>query len=159
MQVIVTIAVRNPEWYWSKEELQDAGEYRKEWEVINEGKIYKHLPSEAFEIGFDVMDIKENRNATFDIKLVSEDRKQSISHGLQDVTVLDFIGEKDKVSTVISNSLIHQYIAARQKEYKYYVYFYIKENTEYERLNQFVWLSKEHQQELETALDIQISDK
>ena len=159
MRVIVTIAVRNPEWYWSKEALQESGEYRKEWEMINESKIYKHLPSEAFEIAIDVMDIKENRNAIYDIKLVSEDRKQSISHGLQDVTVVDFIGEKDKVSTVISNSLIHQYIAARQKEYKYYVYFYIRENTEYERMNQFVWLSKEHQQELEAALGIQISDK
>lgn len=159
MKVIVIIAVRNPEWYWSKEELQESGEYRKEWEMINEGKIYKHLPSEAFEIDFDVVDIRENRNATFDIKLMSEDRKQSISHTLQEVTVVDFVGEKDIVSTVISNSLIHQYIAARQKEYKYYVYLYIKEHTEYERLNQFVWLSKEHQQELEAALGIQISDK
>lgn len=157
MRVIVTIAIRNSEWYWSNEELQEAGEYRKEWVMINESKILEHLLSETFEVGFDVMDIKDNRNAIFNLKLLSEDRKQSISYTLSNVTVVDFIGEKDKVSIVISNSLIHQYISARQKEYKYYVYLYLKECTEYERLNHFIWLSKDHHQELENDLGIQLN--
>lgn len=157
MRVTVTIAVRNSEWHWSNEELLKAGEYRKEWEMINEGKIFKHLPSETFEVGFDVIDIRDNRNAIFNLKLLSEDRKQSISYTLSNVTLVDFIGEKGKVSMVISNSLIHQYIATRQKEYKYYVYFYLKECTEYERLNHFVWLSKEHHQELENDLGIKLN--
>lgn len=159
MRVVVTIAVRNPEWYWSEEKLQETGEYRKEWEAINEDKVEKHQPSEAFEVGFDVADIKENSNSTFDIMLVSEDRSQSISHTLENITVVDFIGNEEKLSVVISNSLIHQYIAARQKEYKYYVYFYLKENTPYERLNSFVWLSDEHRQELAKSLGIEFDNK
>lgn len=159
MRVIITIAVRNPDWYWSKEELQEAGEYRKEWEVLNEDKVEKYLPSEAFEIAFDVRDIKENRNGTFDIRFVSEDKSQSISHSVKQVTVVEFIGTDQSISIVISNSLIHQYIAARQREYKYYVYFYLKENTPYERLNQFIWLSDGHRQELEEELGIQIGER
>jgi hypothetical protein len=58
MKVVVTIAVRNPEWYWSKEEMREAGEYRKEWEALNDDKIWKHIPSDTFEIAFDVQDIK-----------------------------------------------------------------------------------------------------
>ena len=66
MTVIVTIGVRNPEWYWTKEQLQDAGEYRKTWEAINEDKIYKHIPSDQVQIDFDVKDIKENRKANYE---------------------------------------------------------------------------------------------
>ena len=61
MKVIVTVGVRNSQWYWSTEELKKAGEYRQEWEALDEDKIEKYLPSETFEINFDVVNIKEER--------------------------------------------------------------------------------------------------
>jgi hypothetical protein len=39
MKVILKIAVRNPEWYWSEEELEEAGDYRNEWEALNKDKV------------------------------------------------------------------------------------------------------------------------
>ena len=63
MKVILTIAVRNPDWYWTKEEMDNAGDYRNEWEALNEDIVWKHVPSDTFEIPFDVKDIKENRKA------------------------------------------------------------------------------------------------
>jgi hypothetical protein len=157
MEVILTVAVRNPEWYWSKEELEEVGDYRKEWEAINEGKISKHVPSEEFEIPFDVTEIKENRKGEFQLILISEDRTNSISHYLTDVTIVQFLGEKDqkKIEVVISNSLIHQYIGVRQKHYKYYVYFYLKANIPYEKLHQLIWISDAHRKELEELIGIQ----
>jgi hypothetical protein len=161
MQVILTVAVRNPEWYWTKEELKEAGDYRKEWEALNEDKVWKYVPSDAFEISFDVTDIKENRNAEFEVRFISEDKTQSIAHNLKDVTIIQFIGEgeHEKTEVVISNSLIYQYIGARQRQYKYYVYFYIKENAPYEKLHQLVWISDNHKRELEESLGMQFQEK
>jgi hypothetical protein len=53
--------------------------------------------------------------------------------------------------------LIHQYIGARQKQYKYYVYFYLKENADYERLHQLIWLSQKDKMELEAKLGFQFN--
>ena len=61
--------------------------------------------------------------------------------------------QKDKQ---VSDSLIYKYLAARKKKYKHYVYFYLKENTSYTRLNALVWLSDEHRKGLEQTLNIQI---
>ena len=154
MKVILTVAVRNPDWYWTKAEIENAGDYRKEWEALNEDKVWKHVPSDTFEIPFDVKDIKENRKAEFDFKFTSEDKSQSASCRIHDLTIVQFIGEKanEKVEVIISNSLIHQYISARQREYKYYVYFYIKENLSYERFHQLIWLSEEHKVRIEQQL-------
>jgi hypothetical protein len=158
MKVILTVAVRNPDWYWSKEQLKEAGDYRKEWEAINGDKIWKHVPSDSFEIPFDVKDIKENRKDEFELKFISEDKTQSLSHIVKDMTIVEFIGENDqKTEVAISNSLIHQYIGARQKQHKYYVYFYLKENASYERLHQLIWLSEKDKIELEEKLGLQIN--
>jgi hypothetical protein len=160
MKVIVTIAVRNPEWYWSKEKMQESGDYRKEWEAINEDKIWKHVPSDTIEIAFEVKDIKENRNTEYELEFVSADKAQSFSHTIKEVTAIQFIGDKpnEKAEVVVSNSLIHQYIGARQKEYKYYIYFYLKENWPYERIGQLIWISENHKTELENALGIQFTE-
>lgn len=156
MKVVFTIAVRNPEWYWSKDELRGAGDYRKEWEAINGDKVSKHASSESFEVPFDVKDIKENRQATFNFDFTSEDKTQIISHCLKDLTIVQFIGASDeKAEVIISNALIHQYISARQRQYKYYVYFYIKENARYVKLGQVIWLSEQHRLELESSLNIE----
>lgn len=154
MKVILTIAVRNPDWYWTKEEMDNAGDYRNEWEALNEDIVWKHVPSDTFEIPFDVKDIKENRKAEFDFKFTSEDKSQSASCLIKDLTIVQFFGEKEneKSEVIISNSLIHQYIGARKREYRYYVYFYIKENVSYERFHQLIWLSEEHKLEIEQRL-------
>jgi hypothetical protein len=154
MKVIFTIAVRNSDWYWTKEEMENAGNYRKEWEALNEDKIWKYVPSDTFEVPFDVKDVKENREAEFDFKFTLEDKSKSASCHIKDLTIVQFAGEneEEKIEVIISNSLIHQYIGARQKEYKYYVYFYIKENLYYERFHQLIWLSEEHKLEIEQKL-------
>jgi hypothetical protein len=159
MKVILTIAVRNPEWYWTKEELDKTGDYRKEWEALNEDKVWKHVPSDSFEIPFEVKDIKENRKAEFEFKFTTENKAQSVSHIIKNLTIVQFMGnnENEKIETIISNSLIHQYIGARQKQYKYYVYFYLKENTNYEQLHQLIWLSEKDKLELEEKLGLQFN--
>jgi hypothetical protein len=73
--------------------------------------------------------------------------------------LLSLLGKKnEKTEVVVSNSLIHQYIGARQKEYKYYIYFYLKENASYERLGQLIWISESHKNELESALGIKFTE-
>jgi len=50
-----------------------------------------------------------------------------------------FIGDENKkAAVVISNSLIYQYVGARQKEYKYYVDFYLKKLLFYKRFHQLI---------------------
>jgi hypothetical protein len=139
MKVIVTVGVRNSEWYWSKEDLIEAGDYRKEWEALNEDKVEKFLPSDTFEIGFDVDNIIEDRKTGFDL-LYHKDGVPSKYH-LEDVSVFTFLSkEGEKVEVVISNPLIHQYIAAKQKEYAQYVYIYLNENIKYKKGNSFSWM-------------------
>lgn len=139
MKVIVTVGVRNSQWYWSTEELKKAGEYRQEWEALDEDKIEKYLPSETFEINFDVVNIKEERKRDYEI--LYNMNGISLSYNLEDVSVITFFGNDNlKTDIVISNPLIHQYIAARQKEYKHYIYFYLKENSEFVKGNRLTWM-------------------
>jgi hypothetical protein len=160
MKVVLTVAVRNPEWYWSKQELEEVGEYRKEWEALNEDKIEKHLPSWAYEIAFDVKDIKENREAEYEISFVAKENKaEKMTYCLKDVTVVTFVGDNHTSDVVISNSLIYQYVGVRKMGYKYYIYFYLKGDVSYEKLHQLIWISEQENTLLEETLGIKAVTK
>lgn len=149
MKVIVTVGVRNPEWYWSTEEIKKAGEYRQEWEALNEDKIEKYIPSETFEIDFDVVNIKEERKREYEI--LYNMNGISSSYNLEDVSVITFYGNDNVKSDIaISNPLIHQYIAAHQKEYKTYIYFYLKENCKFVKGNRLTWMLESDQKNIIT---------
>src|SRR4051794_5411187 len=99
--------------------------------MINEDKVEKYLPSVTFGFKFDVERIEENREAEFKFELNAKGERV-LSHPLKNLTVVNFLGPNNESGRVIiSNSLIHQYIGARKKGYKYYTYFYLKENIPY----------------------------
>jgi hypothetical protein len=153
MKVMLTVGQRNPKWFWSKEEMKEFGDSYKEWQIINEGKIDKFNPSWSYQMSFDVKEIIDNRNADYELKVRrSPDSNQEISVVLNDVTVLKFIGEIDTAEIVISNSLIHQYIEAKKRKYKNYIYFYLKENLEFEHFDRCFWLAESDLMKVDQAL-------
>jgi len=154
MKISVNIRVRNPEYYWSKQELDKSkrgeGMSREEWLMINDSKVWKHIDFVAFEYNFEVLSCNDNRNGIFDLRFKSsndESFEDAIESNIQldNVTVLEFLGKKDKGYTVVSNELLHQYIGSKKgKDGRYYWYFYIKENTPYNKFSDNIWLSDTH---------------
>lgn len=151
MEVTFTVAIRNPLWFWPKEEMKKEKDYRKTWEAINADKIDKHNPFWQYKIPFDVEEIKENRETEHQIKLASaKDNNGSIYFTLKDVSVVTFISKTEKMEAVISNSLIHQYLGAKQQEYINYVYFYLTENCRYYHpVDQLIWMSESAKKEMD----------
>jgi len=148
MKAHLTIAVRNPDWFWTKDQLDEARDYRKEWEALNEDKVPKFVPSETLEVAFDVEEIIDNRHTSFEIPLKSKNGDIATCN-LEDLTVVEFRGKIDTWKAAVSNSLIHQYMGARKQEYKLYVYFYIKENVRFHQVAPGIWISEAHKQILE----------
>lgn len=151
MKIAVNIKVRNPEWYWPKERMSDSKNKdsmsRKEWEMLNEDKIPKHSAEVDFEYNFDVISYKDNRNSKFGITLFKTNNETTnnplpVTFTLHDVTVVEFDGGLEKSYVVVSNELIHQFISARQnRNGRFYWYFYLKENSEYVKLTNNIWVS------------------
>lgn len=150
MNVSVSIRVRNPEWYWTKEELAKSkkkGEMsREEWELHMEDKISKHSSTVDFEYAFDVVSHNDNRNTSFPLTIFSEEETTGnlIPHEvvLENMTVIEFVGEKDKSYVAIANELIHQYLGVKQKKGRFYRYFYLKENVDCFSLSDNIWISQ-----------------
>ncbi len=143
MTVTINFNVRNPEWYWPAERMEKDGDYYEEFKMLNEGKIPKHIPTWAFKIGFDVIDVKDNRNATYGLE-VSSSEASTVSHSVQldNVTHVTFMGKDEKLDVVISNDIMHSFLGAQQNEGKYYWYFFINGKAEYEKVTDLIWLSK-----------------
>jgi hypothetical protein len=141
MNVVVNFKVRNPEWYWSKEEMAEKEDFRPLFEMINGDKIEKHIPAWQYGFPFEVLKIEDNCNAVFPLEFVVNEQK--LVYDLHDCTHVQFIGKDKKADAVVCNSLLHQYIAAHKSGTKYYVYFYIKENIHYDRLGNMIFLNEE----------------
>jgi hypothetical protein len=156
MKVVFTVAVRNPDWFWSEEQMEKEKDYREEWEAINEDKIDKHNPSWQYELPFDVKQIEDNRYAEHTLKFTAVANPEEIVHYvLHDVTVVKFIGEEQTIEAVISNSLIHQYIGAKKSVHKNYEYFYLKENASYYHpFDKLIWMAADAKAELEEHLGV-----
>lgn len=141
MNVVVNFKVRNPEWYWSAEEMKKKKDFRELFEMLNEDKMQKHIPSWCYEFPFDVQKIEDNCSAVFPLEFTVNEKK--LIYELSDCTHVQFIGKEKKADAVVCNSLLHQYMAAHKSGTKYYVYFYIKENIKYERLSNLIFLNEE----------------
>jgi hypothetical protein len=143
MTVLINFNVRNPDWYWSADQMNESGDYYEEWKALNEDKVPKHLPSLGFRISFDVIDVQVNMNTIYDLKFSDRARPEIIqSVKLEDMTHVVFSGGDDKAEVVVSNEIIHSYLGAKKSGKKYYYYFFIKEDAEYERLTDTIWVSK-----------------
>jgi hypothetical protein len=160
MTVIVNFNVRNPEWYWPSEQLKEAGPYYEEWKALNADKIPRHIPTWAYRMGFDVVDVNENRKATCELKFSgSGDPKLVRSFTADDMTHVIFTGKKgEKAEVIISNEIMHSFMGAKQSGRKYYWYFFIKEDADFERLEDTIWLSKRQfkliQENLSTVVSV-----
>jgi len=163
MKISVNIKVRNPEWYGFEEEGDD--EYNNEslmsreaWEVINDGKIPKYSDTISFEYKFDVIKYSDNRNGIYELEIFTSNDtnfknpiKNSIS--IKDITIVEFISDKEKGQVIVSNDLIHQFISARKgKDGRFYWYIYIKENKNYCAISENIWISESHYNKLMNKL-------
>jgi hypothetical protein len=156
MTVIVNFNVRNPEWYWSAEEIKEADSYYEEWKALNADKIPKHIPTWAYKIAFDVVDVSENRNATCELEFRdSQDHQIVRSFIAEDMTHVVFTSKQgEKAEVRISNEIMHSFMGAKQSGRKYYWYFFIKEDAKFERLEDTIWLSQRQFLLLQESLSI-----
>ena len=153
MKIALNFKVRNPEWYWPETKIKESEGYYETWKILNEDKIYKHIPSWSYEINFDVVDVKENRNADYELRYSNPHNKGEIkSLILNDMTFVTFYGSVEKVEVAISNAIIFSFMGAQKSGSKYYWYFYIKENIEFERLTDLIFISKDQNLILESFL-------
>lgn len=153
MKVHVSFNVRNPEWYWTPQQIRESDGLYESWKIINEDKVPKHLPSWTYEVGFDVLDIKENREAIFDLKFGATTSSEIIhTLPLSNMTHVTFIGEGEKAEIAVANAILHSYMGAQQVGRTYYWYFYVKETIGYNKVNDFIWLSDEQFKVVESML-------
>lgn len=120
---------------------------RHEWEMLNEDKISKHSAFVDFEFIFEVKACSDNRNGIYKLKVYNLDSQNNDKPteniiSIEDVTIIEFIGDTEKECVVISNELIHQYIGSTKgKGGRLYWYFYLKENADHNMLTENIWLS------------------
>jgi hypothetical protein len=162
-EVTVSIKVRNPDWYWTKEEIAESKEGnsidRESWEMINEDKIPKHSKSYSFGFDFDVESYKVNRNETFDLIAFTSEHQNFSDYekhviSLKDVTIIKFEGSGKTSHVVVANDLIHQFINAQKgADGVIYWYFYLKENSGHNELSMSVWVSDNHLEKINKELE------
>lgn len=150
MEVIINFKVRNPEWFWCKEEMQKKNDFRPLFEMVYEDKMEKHIPAWGYGLPFDVIEIKDNRDALFPLEFDVKGKR--IVYELSDCTHVQFIGKENKVDAIVCNSLLHQYLAARKEGSKHYIYFFIKEDVKYERLGDLIFLNEEEASKIDALL-------
>lgn len=147
MKIAVSIKVRNPEYYWSKEEIKKShkeGEMSyEEWLMINGDKIQKHIPSVTFEYDYEVIEYNYPEGSEYELTVVTDDGTKEQKVKVSDVTVIEFIGKEDRSIVVVSNDILHQFLKAKKDKGRTYWYFYIKEDSDYIPFTPSVWLSKE----------------
>lgn len=147
MKIAVSIKVRNPEYYWTEEEVKESQKEDEmsyeEWLTINGDKIQKHIPAITFEYNYEVIKYEYPEDLEYELPVVTEEGTTEQSVKIFDVTVVEFIGKDQNSTVVISNDIIHQSIKAKKDKGKTYWYFYIKENSDYISFSPSVWLSKE----------------
>lgn len=151
MKIAVNIKVRNPEWYWTKEQIAESKKKgsmsRAEWEMLNEDKIPKYSAEVDFDFMFDVKSYIDKRDSDFYLTVYvsnKNDKTYPAVHNIlvKDVTVVGFIGDKEESYVIVSNELIHQFISAKKNSNgKLYWYFYLKENSDYVQLSDNILLS------------------
>jgi len=108
-------------------------------------------PTWAYKIPFDVIKVEDSRDSIFPLPLKdsTEGSHLKLTYSLGDCTHVKFIGDGKVVDVVVSNSIIHQYLGAKKEGYKFYWYFFIKENITYERISEFIFISEEENKKLE----------
>jgi hypothetical protein len=152
MKINVIIKVRNPEWDLLKERMADSKNKdsmsRKEREMLNEDKIPRHPEEVDFTFTFDVKSYKEIRDSDFPMSVNVSESDEFISSSVhnvifKNVAVVGFFGDKTESYVIVSEELIHQFIRDEKgSKGKQYWYFYLKENADYVRLAENVWLSR-----------------
>lgn len=144
MTVIVNFNVRNPEWYWSAEKIKESGSYYDEWKAFNADRVPRHIPTWAYQIGFNVENVNENRNTTCGLEFRdSEDAHIVRSFTVEDMTHVIFTGKQgEKAEVMVSNEIMHSFMGAKQSGRKYYWYFFIKEDADFEKVDNSLLLSK-----------------
>ena len=104
------------------------------------------MPTIEFDFNFDVIEFNEVEidNYALEIFEIREDKidDSPIIIQLKDVSVVNFIGKNDRSSVAVSNSIIHQYIGNKKRHGKHYFYFYIKEDADWIRVDQHIWLDR-----------------
>ena len=153
MKHLVTIEVRNPEWYWPQEDINKDKEGYEQWKVLNVDKVEKHVPSITLGFEFSVINTEENREKDFLLKMNHNGINKE--YLLRDVTYVKFIGENDQAEIMVSNSILHSYMGVRPRtEGKSYCYFFIKENVKYVSLIDSIWISKDEFDKMQTELNM-----
>lgn len=127
--------------------MKEDGDYRPVFEMINEDKIQKHIPTIEFDFNFEVNEYQEAEENTFDLEIYPTkddkiDKKNPVRVQLKGVCVIDFYGETEQCSVVVSNSIIHQYIGNKKQHGKHYFYFYIKEDAYWIKVDKHIWLDE-----------------
>ncbi|WP_316741281.1 hypothetical protein [Pedobacter antarcticus] len=149
MEIQITISVRNPDWYWKEDN------YQKEWIAINEDKVDKYNPSVTFKVDAEVQHYVKQESDEYTFKIADPAKEITVDVPFKEVTiqgldVTEFVYADGRTPIVISKSILHNVMAAHNNgKGKFYWYYFIKENADYVKFQDNIWLSQEHANYLE----------
>lgn len=135
----ISVRVRNATWYEAAKEYKTT----EEWEIMNNDKISKHYEEVDFTFLHPINNIVLSNDTKHSFQLLSKEGKSLGNKELDELVIHFFEHDDDKSFVIISNSILHSFYIQKQHG-KTYVYFYIKEDVEYDEVTPYIWLSKEH---------------
>lgn len=161
MNIIVSIKVRNSEFYEAFEEMKKSeGEISfEDWEEYNDNKIQKHSSFVTFNYSFVVNSYEVKKESEFDLEIIDYNNKdQSVptknTFHLDNVWIIEFLGDNNRSFVVISKELLYQKMNIQKGiEGVEYIYFYLKENSDNNRLANNIWLSDDKIEYLEKQFE------
>lgn len=146
MDIVISIKVRNPEWY----EDEDGTPLSAEERELLPSDVPKHNYSVKFKMAEQTVRYEQKADQTYALKFLAPDQIglenpifQTVI--LKDIDATEFVHEERSTWVVVSNELIHNTISAQNSGGgRYYWYYYLHGDADYFEFTRNIWLSKSH---------------
>ncbi len=164
----VGIKVRNKEYYKALETSKDENSTAQNFENWNDGKIPKYKEYVIFGFDFEVMEVIEKKNSCHKLEIIvekEEEEHKKVLVPIDNVILLQFKGKNKSSYVILAAELLYQGLSP-ERENKKYLNYYIKEDAQYIRIADNIWLTpkvvesiKESYPKFETVADPHIKIK
>ncbi|WP_144062787.1 hypothetical protein [Sphingobacterium paucimobilis] len=139
MKTIISIKIVKPEWLTMTKEDKDY------FASINEADDLENMKyGEGWKFTFDypITEVSIKRNASFSLQLKSKIDEQIKTVTLDDMLLLEFIGDDEKQQLAISNSLLESDFSTKNKKGTQYYYFHLDGRIPYQKFGELIYITE-----------------